>query len=185
LLEVRQERRLNPEEVERIELDTFDVAFHIIGGGEEGGKQQVRTKEEADHSLPYLLAVALLDGEVTPAQYTPERIARSDVQTLLHKVVVRSDEALSRSFPQEMPARLRIYTQDSRDITVMKRDYEGFFTRPMSWEGVAAKFEQLAAPFAEPALQRAVTDAVSQLERIPLTDLTSLLGKVGKEKHDE
>src|SRR5207302_4289837 len=47
-----------------VELDTFQVAYDIIGGGEEGSKFEVRTKEEADHSLPYLLAVALIDGQV-------------------------------------------------------------------------------------------------------------------------
>ena len=60
--------------VERIELETFQVAYDIIGGGEEGDKKQIRTKEQADHSLPYLLAVALLDGQVLPEQFAPERI---------------------------------------------------------------------------------------------------------------
>jgi 2-methylcitrate dehydratase MmgE/PrpD-like protein/(2R)-phospho-3-sulfolactate synthase (ComA) len=55
------------------------VAHKIIGGGEEGPKIEVRTKEEADHSLPYIIAVALLDGEVLPVQYAPERIQRADV----------------------------------------------------------------------------------------------------------
>ncbi len=40
----------------------------------------MRTKEQADHSLPYLIAVALLDGQVMPEQYAPERIERKDVQ---------------------------------------------------------------------------------------------------------
>ena len=40
----------------------------------------VETKEQADHSLPYLLAVALLDHHVKPAQFTPERIIKPDVQ---------------------------------------------------------------------------------------------------------
>src|SRR5438445_7042982 len=48
----------------RSEVDVFDVAYRIIGGGEEGDKMMVRNKEQADHSLPYLVAVALLDGEV-------------------------------------------------------------------------------------------------------------------------
>ncbi len=43
--------------MERIEIEIFDVAYHIIGGGEEGDKTLVRTKEEADHSLPYMVAV--------------------------------------------------------------------------------------------------------------------------------
>src|SRR5579864_8343566 len=80
ILELREAHHVRPEEIERIHIDIFDVAYHIIGGGEEGDKQQVRTKEEADHSLPYMVAVALLDGEVTPAQYAPERIVREDVQ---------------------------------------------------------------------------------------------------------
>ena len=57
-------------EIERIRIDIFDVAHLIIGGGAEGDKTVVRTKEEADHSLPYIVAVAALDGEVTPAQYS-------------------------------------------------------------------------------------------------------------------
>src|SRR5437764_8593790 len=87
LLEMRSEHHVDPADVERIELDTFQVAYDIIGGGEEGSKYEVETKEEADHSLPYLLAVALLDGQVLPEQYLPERIAAPDVQDLLRRVV--------------------------------------------------------------------------------------------------
>ncbi len=77
ILELRSEHSLGREEdVERIEIETFDVAYNIIGGGNEGEKTLVRTKEEADHSLPYMVAVALLDGQVMPEQYLPERIGR-------------------------------------------------------------------------------------------------------------
>ena len=53
-----------------IDVDTFDVAYNIIGGGEEGDKTAVRTKEEADHSLPYMVAAAALDGQVMPEPST-------------------------------------------------------------------------------------------------------------------
>ncbi len=78
------------EEVARVEIEIFDVAYNIIGGGEEGNKNIVRTKEEADHSLPYLVAVAILDGQVMPEQYRPVRIQSQDVQTLLRKVTVQA-----------------------------------------------------------------------------------------------
>ena len=74
LLELRETHSIDQRGVERIELETFQVAYDIIGGGEEGGKKQIRTKEQADHSLPYLLAVALLDGQVMPEQFALERI---------------------------------------------------------------------------------------------------------------
>src|SRR5437868_2249430 len=98
LLGLRAEHGLEGADVDRIELDTFQVAFDIIGGGEEGDKHQVRSKEEADHSLPYLLAVALLDGQVLPEQYLPERVIADAVQQLMRRVDVCPDPELSRRF---------------------------------------------------------------------------------------
>ncbi|HYX50372.1 MAG TPA: MmgE/PrpD family protein, partial [Ktedonobacteraceae bacterium] len=108
ILELRAKHNVSPAEIENIKVEIFDVAYHIIGGGEEGDKRQVHTKEEADHSLPYMVAVALLDGDVSPAQYVPERIVREDVQTLLQKVTVQPDESFSKRFPAEMPCRIHI-----------------------------------------------------------------------------
>lgn len=180
ILDLRQAHPVEVRDVARIDLKTFDVAYHIIGGGEEGDKQRVRTKEEADHSLPYLLAVALLDGEVTPAQYAPERIRRTDVQALLRTVHVRPDAAFSRRFPAQMPARVAIVLTGGRVFRVEKADYEGFVTRPMPWESVVAKFERLAAPYADRALRQAIIAAVAQLDTIAVRDLTALLAQVGR-----
>src|SRR3984893_1990227 len=147
VLELRAAQHVRPEEIEHVKIDIFDVAYHIIGGGEEGDKQQVRTKEEADHSLPYMVAVALLDGEVLPAQYVPERIEREDVQSLPRKVTIRPDEALSKRFPAEMSCRIQITLKDGRTLRIEKQDYEGFYTRPMLWEQAVAKFERLATSY--------------------------------------
>ena len=121
LLELRAEHGIGPDDVERIELDVFDVAYNIIGGGEEGDKTAVETKEQADHSLPYLLAVALIDGEVMPAQYDAERIVRDDVQRLLRRVEVRPDPELSRRFPAEHACRLQVRLRDGRLLEREKR----------------------------------------------------------------
>jgi 2-methylcitrate dehydratase len=180
ILELRGEHDFSAEEIERIELDTFDVAFNIIGGGEEGSKYVVRSKEEADHSLPYMLAVSLLDGEVGPAQYAPERIRREDVQGLLRRVVVRPEEELSRRFPQEMPCRIRISLKDGQTLEVEKRDYEGFFTRPMSWERALEKFESLAAPYADQRLRDSIARVIRHLEDVEVRELAGLLGQAGK-----
>ncbi|HEV2386956.1 MAG TPA: MmgE/PrpD family protein [Candidatus Acidoferrales bacterium] len=176
MLELRQ-AGLRAAEVERIDLEVFDVAFNIIGGGEEGDKHAVHTKEEADHSLPYMVAVALLDGAVGPAQYQPARIASEDVQSLLRRVSVKPAADLSARFPGEMPVRIRVQLAGGRALALDKADYEGFHTRPMSWPAVAAKFELLAAPDADPALRREIIDAVASLESISIASLTQLLAK--------
>src|SRR6185312_12984509 len=160
LLTLRSMHDLQAGEVQRIELDTFQVAYDIIGGGEEGGKQSIATKEEADHSLPYLLAVALLDGQVLPEQYLAQRIAADDVQELLRRVAVRPDRELSRRFPTEHSARVRLLLRDGRTLEREQHDYEGFNTRPMSWDTVAAKFHRLATKHVDPGLRSRIQDAV-------------------------
>jgi 2-methylcitrate dehydratase len=182
ILDLRAAHHLRPEEIERITVDIFDVAYHIIGGGEEGNKQQVRTKEEADHSLPYLLAVALLDGEVTPAQYVPERIQRADVQTLLRQITVQPDSQFSQRFPAEMPCRIQVWLRNGRTLHIEKADYGGFVTRPMSWEQVVGKFERLAAPFTSPTLRQAMIETIATLEARSVAELTGQLASVGKEQ---
>jgi 2-methylcitrate dehydratase len=175
ILELKEEYGLGGEEVARVEIEIFDVAYNIIGGGEEGNKNIVRTKEEADHSLPYLVAVAILDGQVMPEQYRPVRIQSQDAQALLKKVTVKPSADYSRRFPDEMPCRITLTLRDGQRIAKEKHDYEGFRTRPMSWERAVEKFERLAAPYTERSLCREIVSAVSNLEAIQVSDLTKLL----------
>jgi 2-methylcitrate dehydratase len=178
VLDLKRESGFMAAEVERIAIDIFDVAFHIIGGGEEGDKTLVRTKEEADHSLPYLVAVALLDGQVMPEQYRRARIQSPDVQMLLRKVSVRPAEGYSRRFPNEMPCRISVTLRDERNLVREATDYEGFHTRSMRWESVVEKFERLARARADAALRREIIEAVANLETIQVSDLTRLLAQV-------
>lgn len=174
-LELKEAHDLISEDIGRVEVETFDVAYDIIGGGEEGEKKTIRTKEEADHSLPYMTAAMLLDGAVLPAQYVPERIEQDDVQNLLQKVEVRERAAYSARFPEEMPTRLRVHLKGGRLLEKEKDDYEGFHTRPMTWATVREKFEQLARPAAGGTLAGAIVGAVANLEALPVSRLTGLL----------
>lgn len=177
-LELKTQYEIDPATIERIELEIFDVAFNIIGGGEEGGKKDVRTKEEADHSLPYIVAVALLDGNVMPPQYQPERINRPDVQELLRKIEVIPRQDFSDRFPDEMPCRLVMHLSDGRTLEKVKSDYQGFFSNPQPWNGAVEKFRQVTAPFLDAGLQREIIAAVAELPGIEVHDLVRLLGKV-------
>lgn len=178
ILELKQEAPFSPADVERIEIEIFDVAHKIIGGGEEGDKTIVLNKEQADHSLQYMVAAALLDNQVMPEQYLPDRIGRRDVQTLLHKITVRPRKDFSDRFPDEMPCRLIVSLRDGRMLIKEKRDYEGFYTRPMQWETVSQKFEQLGRRYADASLRRDIREAVSRIEALRTRDLMQLLARV-------
>ncbi|MBV8847388.1 MAG: MmgE/PrpD family protein [Bryobacterales bacterium] len=178
VLELRNRYGFQPPAIERIDIEIFDVAFKIIGGGEEGDKSIVRTKEEADHSLPYLIAAALLDGDVMPEQYSPQRIQRADVQKLLRNVHIKPAQDLSDRFPREMPCRIWVRLQDRAGFFIEKSDYEGFMTRPASWEQAIDKFERLSAPHTSPSLRRQIIGVMDTLEMKPVRELTDLLEPV-------
>ena len=179
LLELRETHDIDPAAVERIELETFQVAYDIIGGGEEGGKKEIETKEQADHSLPYLLAVALLDGQVLPGQFAPERIVAADVQELLRRVEIRPAVDLSARFPAEHACRLRVHLDGGATLAAERSGYEGFLTRPMSWERAREKFERLAADRVKPELATDLAGTVAGLDECETRDLTTLLARAG------
>jgi len=171
--------RFSSTDIERVEVEIFDVAYNIIGGGEEGDKTTVLTKEQADHSLPYVVAVAILDGQVMPEQYEQERIRRADVQALLGKVSVQLDVSFSERFPNEMPCRIKIILKDGRVLEQETKDYAGFFARPMSWEMAIQKFNVITTPHASAAQRTAIADAVANLEQVSVRELMERLGAVG------
>lgn len=177
-VELKHQHGFRASSIRWLDLEVFDVAYNIIGGGEEGDKVEVHSKEQADHSLPYMVAVALLDDGLMPEQYLPERIRREDVQALLRKVRIRPSTAYSDRFPDEMPCRVRIELDDGSTFETEKRDYEGFHTRPAGWETLWRKFEPLAGPFTSDSSRRRIRDAVAGIDEIQVKDLTRLLAEI-------
>ncbi|SFB33109.1 2-methylcitrate dehydratase [Lentibacillus halodurans] len=183
LLELRDREYIEPENIKAIRLNTFDVAYNIIGGGEEGGKKRIRYKEEADHSLPYMLAAAYLDGQIMPEQYKPGRIKRNDVQELLQKVDVTPNAAYSRRFPGEMACRIELETKDGRIFKIEKSDYQGFTTHPASWDVLMEKYNGLTQGI-DSELTQEIADTIRNLEHVKVRELTELLGQIKTREDD-
>ncbi|WHZ18095.1 MAG: 2-methylcitrate dehydratase [Rhodanobacteraceae bacterium] len=164
--------------IRAVRVKTFQVAYDIIGGGEEGDKRRIRTKEEADHSLPYLVAVALLDGRVQPQQFAAERIARADVQGLLHRVTVTPQAAFTARFPAEMPTQVEVELYDGTQFCVSAASFQGFTLQPLDWTAACGKFRPLVAPFIDEGLAAKIIECVHHLDSREVRDLTALLAQV-------
>jgi len=119
--------------------------------------------------------VALLDGQVIPAQYRPERIQKEDVQGLLRRVKVRPSGEYSQRFPVVMPCQITVRLLNGQAFTKEKVDYEGFHTHPTSWERAVEKFKRLSDTSIDSKLQKKIIDTVLDLDRVPIEDLMALL----------
>lgn len=181
-LAVRRQPGFRADRIHAVRVTTFQVAYDIIGGGEEGDKHAVRTKEEADHSLPYMVAAALLDGEVQPAQYAAQRIVRGDIQTLLKKVKVSPDAGYSQRFPSEMPSSVEVTLEDGTRLAASAASYHGFHSNPFDWAAAVEKFTKLATPFTGKRLGDRIADTVERMDSHSVRDLTALLAQVPRKR---
>ena len=177
-LELHKAHPFDPADVVSIEADVFQDAYDFTGGGRFGPKKNVHTKEDADHSLPYLMAVALLDGDVQTAQLEASRIAKTDVQDLLQKVTVRPDDGFTARYPAELPSRVTVRLKSGQSFTHEISDYAGAPTRPFTWKEIEAKFDKLAAGHATEKSRQKIKNAVRSLEDIQVSDLMKMLSEL-------
>src|ERR1700731_161274 len=178
MVELVKQRKVDASKVVSIEADVTRMTYDFSGGGLYGMDKVVTTKEQADHNLPYLLAVAMLDGDVMPAQFEPERIARADVQTLLKKVSVRPNQEYTAEYPAKMPAKITVRLVDGKIIEHEVQAYPGLASEPFTWEESVEKFDRLVAGRADEALCGEIKDPVRAVEKLQGRDLTKLLGAV-------
>jgi 2-methylcitrate dehydratase len=182
---VRQNKRalsvpggFDARKVASIEAEVPRITYDFTGGGLYGIDKEVRTKEQADHDLAYLLAVAFLDGNVMPAQFVPDRIVRPDVQSLMKTVSAKPNHAYTEQYPRRMPAKITVRLKDGTTFEHEVQDYPGLPSHPFTWEDAVEKFDQLVAGRIDGALNREIKGAVRSLESIKVSDLMGLLGRV-------
>lgn len=188
IMELRGKNDIRIEDIEKVNITTFLTAYHIIGSGSYGDRKTVETKEQADHSLFYLAAVALLDGEIYPAQFEPERIGRKDVQELLQKVHVHTISPLHKplaiaavldpyteAYPGKMKAKVEIVYKNGDILSCKKEDYYGFFTRPLTWDDTIDKFKRLCTGVIDDTRMQRIIDTVQDLENQPMDTLLDLI----------
>jgi 2-methylcitrate dehydratase len=130
--------------VTAIDIYTFDAAVDIIANDPE--KWRPKTRETADHSLPYCTAVAMADGDVTLPQFDPKRFTDPALLELVAKAKVHRDAALSARYPKGIPNRVTVSLADGRKLTKEVEFPRGHARNPMTDEEVERKFRQLVEP---------------------------------------
>jgi 2-methylcitrate dehydratase len=134
----------DPSKIAAIDIHAFDAAVDIIGKDHE--KWRPKTRETADHSLPYCTAVALVDGDVTLAQFSPERFTEPTLLDLVAKVKIHRDAALSARYPTGIPNRLTVTLTDGRRLVREVEFPPGHARNPMTDAEVEHKFRTLVEP---------------------------------------
>ncbi len=163
VLDLVKANDLKPEQVAKIRIHSLARAADILS---DPSKYDPRTKETADHSLPYVIAAALVDRQVTPAQFTMEKIMDPAIRAQLQKVEVVADPEIEKLFPALQRVLVIIQTADGREFTKQLDFPKGDPRNPLTDQEVEEKFAALAEGVLSKAAQKKLTDAVWNLDKL-------------------
>ena len=131
-------------QVKTMVIESHDASVDIIGSEPEKWRPQQR--ETADHSLPYITAVALIDGEVTDKQFAPERFTEPGIVMFLQGVKVERNNELSALYAEAVANIVHVHLADGRTLT-KRVDYPlGNAKNRLNDSELEGKFFTLAAP---------------------------------------
>jgi len=173
VLEIVKSNDLRPEEVEKIQIRSLARAADILS---DPSKYDPHTKETADHSLPYVIAAALVDRQVTPGQFTMDKIMDPTIRAQLKKVEVVADPEIEKVFPALQRVIVHIDTKDGRSFDKQLDYPKGDPRNPLTDAELEEKFAALADGVLTRPTQQQVKNAVWNLERIgSVSELMALM----------
>lgn len=168
-LELRGQFALD--DIDEIVVDSYGAAVMMMGS--EASRWAPATRETADHSMPYVVATALMDGAVTDASFSAARLADQGLRALMAKVKVREDKRLSAAYPEGAPGRVSVRTRSGATHSKEILYPLGHFKNPLSDAQVAAKFHELTAARLPRARRDSVLAMLWALERV--TDVADVV----------
>lgn len=140
MMKIVKAHELDPGQIDEIKVEVIARAADILG---DPAKYRPTSKETADHSLPYSLAVGLVDGMVTPLQFKQERIDDPGLIPVMDKIKVVPNEEFEALFPEFQPSQVTITLQDGTSHTERVDVPKGDPRDPMTEEEIAVKFNAL------------------------------------------
>ena len=173
VLDLVKRNDLRPEQVRKIKIHSLARAADILS---DASKYDPRTKETADHSLPYVIAAALVERQVTPAQFALEKIMDPTIRAQLEKVEVVADREIEKVFPALQRVVVEITTTDERHLTEQLDYPKGDPRNPLTDAEVEEKFAALAEGVLSSGAQKKLKEAIWNLEKISsVTRLMALM----------
>lgn len=171
-LALRREHGLSPETISEVTVAGFGWLIEDMVHGM-GGKSRydIDARETADHSLPYCVAVSLVDGEYTLAQLAEPRWETPQVKSMLSRVKCVHDPALDGGFPANRPTRITVKTIDGTVHEKQVAFPKGDPRNPLTDEELTAKFKRLSAAVLPPARQAHAADVALNLRRHSISAL--------------
>ena len=164
--------RIKAEEIKQINVKTYNLVESSFCN------YDPQTLLAARLSVPFCIALAAVDGEVTLQNFTEERAFDPKVRAVMAKIKVKGDPDLNALYPEKFPTQVEVTTEDGRSFAESQYYPKGSYKNPLTREEFSSKFLNLATiTFSENQAQK-IMDTIYTLEALKSIDeLTHLLVK--------
>ena len=171
-LEIRKQIK-DPEKIVSVEIASHEAGYTILGRDPE--KWNPLTKETADHSLPYIVGMALLEGKIDNSTYSEKKFRNPNVLDFLKKITVVEDKSLSAMYPGAVANRVTVTLASGEKISKQVDYHKGHPKNPMTDGEVEEKFRRLTKKYLTNNGQDRILETLWSLDRArDLSKVTSL-----------
>jgi len=150
--------RVKSADIQEVLVEVYRMGVEMMAN--EPSRWAPTTRETADHSLPYVVAVGLIDGQVTPQSFAADRLVDPAVVALMQKVKVVESPELTARFPEAWSTRLRVRLASGGEVTTEVRYPKGHVKDPLSDADIEKKFRSMFRSYGDERQCQAVLDAL-------------------------
>ncbi|MBM4278429.1 MAG: MmgE/PrpD family protein [Deltaproteobacteria bacterium] len=166
LLKIIRENNLKPDQVEKVRLGLLSAGASLIAEPAEK-KYRPESVVDAQFSMPFGAAVALLYRKAGLREFQLSRIGSEDVKAMMKRVEYAVDPELDETFPRQWCATAEIFTNDGKRYFTRIEYPKGDPENPLSWEELTEKFHDLSGRLWEKERRIKIVDQVKNLEKVP------------------
>ncbi len=171
-LKLVKKHNISSEQIEQVIVTTIARACDILF---DEHKYRPESRETADHSLPYCIAAALVDKEVTTHSFSDEKLKDPRIWDVIDKIKGEASTEFENMFPSKQPSRVVVKTKEGQTYEEYLEYPKGDPREPMTQEDLEVKFNALSDGLLTPDRQREIADIISSLETFSCRDFMKAL----------
>ena len=141
-LKVIKENNIMPDDIDEVIVTTIARACDILF---DPHKYRPESRETADHSLPYCIAAAIVDRQITTQTFSDEKLKDPRIWKVIDKIKGEASVEFENMFPAKQPSRVKVRTKDGKEFSAYLEYPKGDPREPMTEDDLKAKFNALSA----------------------------------------
>jgi 2-methylcitrate dehydratase len=164
-LKVIADNDINYDDIEQVTVTTIARACDILF---DPHKYRPESRETADHSLPYCIAAAIVDRQITVDTFSDEKLKDPRIWEVIDKIKGEASIEFEKMFPAKQQSKVVVKTKDGREFSEYLEYPKGDPREPMTIDDLEAKFNALSGQLLSPERQDEIREMIFTCETVDI-----------------